>query len=71
MTPLPYDTDCGENQFGVVIFGELSFFSELDKKIGVLPAASKCDVDVFTPKIEQNWPTGTRDMCQSMEGQEF
>ena len=43
------------------------FFLEQDRKIGVLPAASKFKVDVFPLKIEQNRASGTRDICYSME----
>ena len=43
------------------------FFLDQDKKMGVLPAARKFNVDVFPLKIEQNWATGTRDICYSRE----
>ena len=35
------------------------FFLDQDRKIGVLPAARKFNVDIFPLKIEQNWATGT------------
>ena len=47
--------------------GRLKVKTEQDRKMGVLPAASKFNADVFTSTIEQNRPTGTRDICYSME----
>ena len=43
------------------------FFLKQDRKMGISPADRKFDVDIFTSKFDQNRPTGTQDMCQSME----